>query len=106
MIKSVLNGFFCTVFLVQTSLPAFAGGLTPDGAAAPGNRPEIIAAPNGVPVQNIVTPNAQGLSHNKFTDFNVGKNGLILNNSKVSAKATWAATLSATPIFKAPARQR
>ncbi|MBO9458093.1 hemagglutinin repeat-containing protein [Labrenzia sp. R5_0] len=82
MIKSVLNGFFCTVFLVQTSLPAFAGGLTPDGAAAPGNRPEIIAAPNGVPVQNIVTPNAQGLSHNKFTDFNVGKNGLILNNSK------------------------
>ncbi|MDR6960299.1 filamentous hemagglutinin [Pseudomonas brassicacearum] len=65
---------------------AAAAGLAVDAAA--GGNTTIGAAGNGVPVININGTNGSGLSHNKFVDYNVGKNGVILNNATGKTQST------------------
>ena len=51
-----------------------------EGIVVSGPGTSLGAAGNGVPIVNIAAPNGSGLSHNQFNDYNVGANGLILNN--------------------------
>ncbi|MHC2148965.1 two-partner secretion domain-containing protein [Pseudomonas sp. 210_17 TE3656] len=62
---------------------ALADGLV---VSAPGTSVE--RAGNGVPIVNIAAPNASGLSHNQFRDYNVGSEGVILNNATGRTQAT------------------
>ncbi|WFU04559.1 hemagglutinin repeat-containing protein (plasmid) [Rhizobium sp. CB3171] len=66
--------------LVFQPMLANAQSVSASTTAPTANQPGVGAAPNGVPLIDIVTPNSTGLSHNKFSDFNVGTPGLILNN--------------------------
>ncbi|MBI0021422.1 hemagglutinin repeat-containing protein [Bartonella sp. W8097] len=66
--------------LIFQPILVHAGGLTVDPNVGANNRPNINAAPNGVPSIDIATPNGSGLSHNKYHEFNVDNPGLILNN--------------------------
>lgn len=50
---------------------------------------------NGVDIVNIVAPNSQGLSHNKYTQYNVGKQGAVLNNAVQSGQSQLAGQLGA-----------
>ncbi|GEM_PF-194323 len=67
------------VFMQIQSLSCYAAAVTPDVSA--GVNTPVVTEQSGVPIVDIVKPNETGLSHNKFTDFNVGTPGLIFNNN-------------------------
>ncbi|SCB38879.1 Haemagluttinin repeat-containing protein [Rhizobium hainanense] len=77
-----LSATLLSALLVFQPMLANAQSVSAAGLAPAANQPSVGAAPNGVPLIDIVTPNATGLSHNKYDNFNVGTQGLILNNFK------------------------
>lgn len=70
-----------SAMVTSVAMNSFAGGIVADGSAAKNQQPIITETANGVPQVNIQTPNSSGVSRNKYTQFDVGKQGAILNNS-------------------------
>ena len=76
---------------------------------APGTqRPTVLAAPNGVPLVNIQTPSAAGVSRNTYSQFDINRPGALLNNSRTNVQTQlggwvqgnpWLATGSAKVIL-------
>ncbi|RUO80220.1 hypothetical protein CWI84_06195 [Idiomarina tyrosinivorans] len=54
---------------------------------ASGQQAVLRRSANGTLVIDIVTPTAKGVSHNKFSQFNVTPSGVILNNSQAPAQS-------------------
>ncbi|MCW1876686.1 filamentous hemagglutinin N-terminal domain-containing protein, partial [Erwinia sp. INIA-01] len=76
---------------------AQAGTITADRGAPGGQRPTVLQTGNGLPQINIQTPNGQGLSHNKYSQFDVGERGAILNNSQHSTQTQLAGQVAGNP---------
>ena len=76
---------------------AQAGTITADRGAPGGQRPTVLQTGNGLPQVNIQTPNDQGLSHNKYSQFDVGERGAVLNNSQHSTQTQLAGQVAGNP---------
>ncbi|MBW3116730.1 DUF637 domain-containing protein [Providencia rettgeri] len=59
-----------------------------------------ISQQNNVPIINISTPNGAGISHNKFQQFNVDKQGAVLNNATTNVNSQIAGQIKANTNLK------
>lgn len=87
--------------LAAASLLLAAQGTLAQIAADPGaaahQRPTVLQAANGVPLVNIQTPSAAGVSRNVYRQFDVGQDGAILNNSRTQAQTQLGGWVQANP---------
>ena len=58
-----------------------AAGIVADHGAPGYQQPTITQTASGIPQVNIQTPSAGGVSHNTYSQFDVGNQGVILNNA-------------------------
>ncbi len=84
---------FASVFLLT---PASAQ-IKADPSAPANQRPVILAAPNGVPVINIQTPSAAGISRNTYSQMDVARPGAILNNSRTNVQSQLGGFIQGNP---------
>lgn len=68
-----------------------------DPKAPPDHRPTLLKTPNGKPLVNIQSPNAAGISHNLFQQFDVPPTGVVLNNSATPAPTQIGGWVPANP---------
>ncbi|WP_187639880.1 two-partner secretion domain-containing protein [Achromobacter insolitus] len=64
----------------------------------PGAKPSV-GVSNGVPVINIAPPSAGGVSNNRYTQFNVGPSGAVLNNSGGPSQTQLAGQVGGNPML-------
>jgi filamentous hemagglutinin len=74
--------------------------------SAPGNQQALVTqAANGVPVVNIQTPSAAGVSRNVYNQFDVGSQGVILNNARTNTATQLGGWIQGNPYLPGgPAR--
>ena len=82
---------------VISSSPAAAEGIAVDPSAARSQQPTLLQTGNGIPLVNIQTPTAAGVSVNQYTRFDIGERGAILNNSHRNAQTQLGGWIQGNP---------
>ncbi|MDR0183484.1 hemagglutinin repeat-containing protein [Lysobacter arvi] len=89
--------------MVMLSSPLMAqeaqGRILVDRAAPGDQRPMVVEAPSGAPLINITTPSAAGVSRNRYSQFDVGSQGAILNNSRAGADTALGGQVQGNPFL-------
>ncbi|AHG84276.1 Large exoprotein involved in heme utilizationor adhesion [Bibersteinia trehalosi USDA-ARS-USMARC-189] len=98
-IRPLTFSLFCALGFVTFSDAALAETLIirADKSAPKNQQPIILSTANGIPQINIQTPNDKGLSHNKYSQFDVAEKGAILNNSRTNTQTQLAGQVAGNP---------
>ncbi|GAA5107834.1 hypothetical protein GCM10023211_09370 [Orbus sasakiae] len=80
-LKPVAFMTYIALGLICLSATSYANTIVVDKNADKTQRPIIMPTANGATQVNITAPSGAGVSHNKFTQFDVSEKGVILNNS-------------------------
>lgn len=83
--RKVMSWLTFGVFVASQSM-VLAAPITPDNNAVVTERPLVQETANQIPLVNVTAPTNGGVSMNKYDQFNVEKQGAILNNSYVTSK--------------------
>ncbi len=81
---------------LMLAIPALAD-IVADPAAPANQRPIIMETANGLPLVNIQTPSAAGVSRNTYRQFDITPSGAILNNSHVNVQTQLGGWVSGNP---------
>ncbi|HJV72807.1 MAG TPA: filamentous hemagglutinin N-terminal domain-containing protein, partial [Noviherbaspirillum sp.] len=77
-----LNRLAISIAALFGSVAIVHAQIVADPNATGNKRPFVDVSANGRPLVQITTPNAAGVSHNLYNQFNVDSGGTILNNAK------------------------
>ena len=106
--RSLGKASTCTVTTAAASLLfclPLQAQISADPTAAGNLRATVLTAPNGVPLVNITTPSAAGVSRNVYQQFDVGTPGAILNNSRTDVQTQLGGWVQGNPwLATGPAR--
>ncbi|WP_295978316.1 hemagglutinin repeat-containing protein [uncultured Variovorax sp.] len=104
--KGAARGTVAAVVLIGLVLAGTVRAQIVGAPNVPGHlRPTVLVAPNGVPLVNIQTPSAAGVSRNVYYQFDVMRNGAILNNSRVNVQTQLGGFVQGNPwLARGPAR--
>ena len=94
LLKPLVFLSYVALGLVSMTGVSYANNIVVDQSANQAQRPTIQGLPNGVTQIDITAPNNDGVSHNKYTQFDVSKNGVILNNSSNGSKTQLAGNIN------------
>lgn len=87
--------------LVFLASPAAQAQIVADPSAPRTQQPVIQSTANGLPLVNIQTPSAAGVSRNTYSQFDVQKAGVVLNNSGANVQTQIGGFVPANPFLTA-----
>lgn len=86
-----------SLWLAMGVIQPASAAIVADAQAPGGQQPTIINSANGTPQINIQTPSAGGVSRNSYSQFDVGQQGAILNNSHKNVQTELGGMVSGNP---------
>ena len=95
---AVLSWLTAGMFIVQPPL-TLAAAIEADQRAGMANQPIVTETASHVPLVNITTPTAGGVSRNLYTMFNVPQSGAILNNATAMTNTKLAGWINKNPFL-------
>jgi filamentous hemagglutinin family protein len=108
LLKQSLMRLTTALVVAELCIPAIplrAADITIDTSVPVNQRPTLDRAQNGVTIINLSRTTAGGVSVNRFTEYNVDANGIILNNSANMGVSVLGGAIYGNPNYQSDGRE-